>query len=590
MSQGQEVAKEVIHGLECFAKVLNADPNVLFKGSPVWLNRTADRFDWRHVAPMYDKLGALVQSPTELHRLGKHIYDVPSLLHPLRALGIVVEPVRLLELGVKAGVPRFFSNIDTQIERCGEKQRIEFRLHPGYQASESFFHVQGAVLSHLTLMVGLPPCEITVETNGTSGVFMVTMPPSRTIRSKIVRAAWVLRNADSALNEMRVQREALHKKNLALAKALNEAEEAIRSRDVFLSTISHELRTPLNGLVGGLDALEGGRDPEETQMLRLAVGAAEQLRNTIESIVDYNTSGAQGFEPSPRDMSTAALVAAVQKRVKKALYSAKISFECVTSQPLPPQLNVDDERLLQIVMILISNIARHSNARRSTLHITHQRPDTLVLTIRDDGKGIAKERRDSIFLPFVQGEQGVRRTNRGVGLGLSLARRLADRMGGSLELLEDDKRGTAFKLALPAKVVIARAPDAPAERPHALIVDDERVNRKILGSILKRLNCTFDEAVNGEEAYRNAVEQPYDIIFMDCEMPVLDGWAATQKIKEHGGEDTFVVAVTAYTSEHDRRRCRAAQMNDFVAKPISRQRIADCLVEASRLKQAASPL
>ncbi len=589
MGQGQEVAAEVVRALANFAKGMNADPDVLFKDNPAWRARSSERLDWRHVAPMYDLVGSLAHSKAELHQLGKLIYDEPSLFHPLRALGIVLEPRRFLELGIKTGVPRFFSNIETRLAAQADKLRIEYRLRPGCRPSESFFHLQAGAISHMTIMLGLPPCEISVETDGRSAVYLVTLPPSKTLRSKITRSMWVLRNSESALSEMRLQQEALHKKNAELAGALENAKEAIRARDVFLSTISHELRTPLNGLVGGLDSLDKSQDPHQSQMLQLAVSAAEQLRNTIESIVDYNTSSAEGFEPSPRNLATADLIEGLKRRAEKALYSAKVSFRCDSMEALPERLNVDDERLLQIVMILINNIARHSGAQVASLRLRFQAPSSLVLTICDDGKGIAKERRNSIFLPFVQGDEGARRTNQGVGLGLSLARRLTDRLGGTLELLEGQAQGTAFKLVLPAKAVVPQRPDDLIERPHALIVDDERVNRKILGSILKRLNCTFDEAVNGEEAFRNAVAQPYDIIFMDCEMPVLDGWAATQKIKAHRGDSTFVVAVTAYTSEKDRRRCREARMNDFVAKPISRQRIADCLVEASRLKQAPQP-
>jgi CheY-like chemotaxis protein len=202
--------------------------------------------------------------------------------------------------------------------------------------------------------------------------------------------------------------------------------------------------------------------------------------------------------------------------------------------------------------------------------------------------GIAVEDRDRIFEMFTQLDDSSTRSRGGTGLGLALCRQFSTLLQGTLSVTGEKGKGSTFTLRLPCEVS-SEAPivNYAMSGVSVLVVDDNKVNRMVLGRMLKRMGCEVEEVDNGARAVEAATHSKHAAIFMDCEMPIMDGFDATRLIRRELGSEVLIVATTAYVSEHDRSRCRDAGMDEFLAKPVSPDDIAGVL--RRRLDLTASP-
>lgn len=357
--------------------------------------------------------------------------------------------------------------------------------------------------------------------------------------------------------------------------ALRQVEEAARARSLFLANMSHELRTPMNGVIGITDLLydrETSGDVKE--QLGLLKRSGEQMVTLINDILDLTRleSGRLTLERLPTDAR-----AIVRDVVALALPNARsrgLSLTIEGEQAVPAWGLVDPTRLRQIVTNLVGNALKFTEQGGVTVKLGAQ-PPRLTIAVMDTGIGIAPDVQARLFQPFEQADASTTRRFGGSGLGLVIARHLADRMSGSLTLRSEPGRGSTFTLEIPFPSCAPPEPvtrvDRPVEVSRVLVVEDNEINLRITLAMLERLGCQTVAARDGAQALTALAKQPFDLVLMDCHMPTKDGLTATRELREMPGEvaKTWVVALTASALVEEVEACRAAGMNDVLLKPVT---------------------
>ncbi len=381
---------------------------------------------------------------------------------------------------------------------------------------------------------------------------------------------------------------------ISLKAERDRAEAANRAKSDFLANMSHELRTPLNAIIGYADlmladeeeALSGRHRDYTRDMLTSGRHLLELINDLLDSAkieAGQMTLSNQTFALLDELADTIALIAPLGEQRNVA----------VTLEPDPAaeaaQITTDPRAFRQIVLNLLSNAVKFC-AEDSTIRIALEARDrALLLRVHDRGPGIAEADLEKIFERFVQAGSAERGMPAGTGIGLPLSRALAEMQGGSLHLESRPGEGTTAVLHLPDCLSALPREARPADggdenRPDAdaaargariLIAEDHPVNRTLLGEMLKRDGARVETAENGQQAVAAFLRSPFDLVFMDVQMPEMDGLEATRAIRDCGGAGRTVpiVAVTANAFEEQRRDCLQAGMNDHITKPISREAV-----------------
>lgn len=404
------------------------------------------------------------------------------------------------------------------------------------------------------------------------------------------------RRTDQSLRETRMLNENLERlvseRTRDLEAATLRANEASQAKGDFLANVSHEIRTPLHGIIASSELLQDCRDlpPAAAGHSRLISESGELLLKVLGDVLDFSKIEAgqlelesQVFELAPFVADTAALVA-VQAGQQNVHLFTKLSPR------LPRFLEGDSFRLRQVLLNLLSNAIKFTPAGGSVrLAVTEGDPGTgrVRFEVQDTGIGMDEESRNKIFSRFTQAAPSTTRRYGGTGLGLAISGRLVEIMGGRLEVDSAPGKGSVFSFDLPlpaARNQDGSQRDADPEIRvlglNVLVAEDNGINRKILGAQLEKLGCRFTMAADGAEALALLEQGPLpDVILMDCDMPNLDGWETTRRLRlwaeESGASDRQkraatlpVIALTAATLPEERSRCFEAGMNDFLSKPL----------------------
>ncbi|MEA5087543.1 hybrid sensor histidine kinase/response regulator [Solidesulfovibrio sp.] len=378
-----------------------------------------------------------------------------------------------------------------------------------------------------------------------------------------------------------------------LIEARRRAEAANQAKTQFLANISHELRTPINGIMGmaQLAILEGATG-SEAEYWRTVRESTDRLVEIVDNLLELASVESGSFSPMLRDFSLRRLLESLRSAYSVRASLAGLGLDLAVDASLPDKLMGDSFRLRQILAHLLDNAIRFTPSGTVSLRAGLLAPEEggnrvlvardfsgvrLVFTVLDTGVGIAKDRQAAIFESFSLGEDPLTKRFGGTGMGLSIARKLAELLGGSIWVESQEGYGSTFRLAVPLW------PVAPPERegdepPQAdlpplkfLVVEDEAINRLALARGLRKLGHTVEEAGNGEEALRKLSLAPVDVVVMDIQMPVMDGLTAVAHIRNGevpgASRRLPVVALTAYALDGDRQRFLAAGMDEFVTKP-----------------------
>ncbi len=372
-----------------------------------------------------------------------------------------------------------------------------------------------------------------------------------------------------------------------LEQARDEALSAGRAKEQFLSNMSHEIRTPMYGMLGALELLSGTElTPQQRQYISVASTSGEALLGIINQVLDFAKIGAGQSELTQEPIDVLAVVRSVTLLFSSNAKSKLVELRLEAGPELSGWRLGDALRIRQVLINLVGNGMKFTRQGAVVVRVhghDDEKRERVTFEVSDSGPGIAKSQLDKIFEPFVQEEGAAERVMGGTGLGLAISRGLVRAMGGELEVTSQLGHGASFRfeLDLPHARDHAPAEPAPAVRPElspkligrALLVEDNSVNRLIGSAMLEKLGLEVVIAEDGKEALDRLADESFAVILMDCQMPVMDGYLATTRLREieraAGKQRTPVIALTANAFSGDVARCLAAGMDDHLAKPFA---------------------
>ncbi|MCY2961164.1 MAG: ATP-binding protein [Planctomycetota bacterium] len=387
-------------------------------------------------------------------------------------------------------------------------------------------------------------------------------------------------------NLLREQCRALSAASGEVIRQRDAAAAASRAKGEFLANMSHEIRTPMTAMLGFAELLLQDDLPaaERHEHLRTILRNGEHLLSLINDILDLSRIEAGRMAVEATACSPRTIVEEVVGLLGIRAQAKGIRFEVCVAPDVPPNVLADPVRLRQILMNLAGNAIKFTDAGGVILSVRVEAGPTLAFEIEDSGPGIPADRLGSLFQPFEQGDGSVTRRFGGTGLGLVISRRLAGLLGGTIDATSAPGSGSCFTLRLPMAVTgIASAPieprpalpsgprlGAPPEGGRVLVVDDGRDNRRLVSAHLLRAGYEVELACDGQQAVDRALAggPGIDIVLMDMQMPVLDGYSATRELRDRGCEIP-ILAITAHAMTGDRERCLEAGCDGHLTKPIA---------------------
>ncbi|MBM6551736.1 response regulator [Marinomonas ostreistagni] len=380
------------------------------------------------------------------------------------------------------------------------------------------------------------------------------------------------------------QEEWLHLRTEELSSALELAQSASQHKSYFLANMSHEIRTPMNAILGLTYLLQDtSLSPKQQDYLSKIQAAADNLLVIINDILDFSKIESGRLKLEQQSFSLREVLQRVHDVNYLAAEHKGIQLSVASDPDIPEHLLGDATRLGQILTNLVNNSVKFTHAgfvklEARLIQVWRQKVH-FELVVEDSGIGISVHQQHTLFDAFTQADDSTSRRYGGTGLGLSITRQLVDLMGGELELTSVLGEGSVFRLQLVLPTAQAREDYSVSkrfveqteglDRTRVLVVEDNDVNRLIVKSLLEKLGVLVDTADNGQEALTAIANQSYQLVFMDLQMPVMDGFAATQAIRSRFGDDLPIVALTAHAMSGDYERSITAGMNDHITKPIN---------------------
>lgn len=390
----------------------------------------------------------------------------------------------------------------------------------------------------------------------------------------------------------------------SLNHTLKELAKSNQLKDEFLATISHELRTPLNGIHGSLHLLNDSNLSDQQQnFLDTAKSATNEITYQVENILVLSEAIAGTLKLQLKPLSLTNYAESIIQQLSPLCLEKDLQLVSSVDDSVPAWVLGDIDYIGKLLGYLLTNAIKFTEQGQITLSISAQ-PDQsseeycyVAISVIDTGIGIDQDKQSVIFDLFQQGEGTIDRRFGGLGIGLPICKHLAELMNGQLEFESTPQRGSTFTLNVRMKIVKSVSKDQNNEPDitetidndsiKVLIVEDNPINRTVQKRLVEQKGYTAYTANNGQEALNSLEENAVDVVLMDCQMPVMDGYEATKAIRSSGAayNDVAIIAVTANATALDKERCYKSGMDDFLSKPVKPEHLNDKIVHWVSSKQ-----
>ncbi len=453
-----------------------------------------------------------------------------------------------------------------------------------------FDHISKLSLGQHTFTIGWKKSKSFISSEGYNLHWFLT--GGMTFTLLLACLIYILENTKQIAQVMADEQTALLKKSeLLLVEALRESKEAAIVKSQFLANMSHEIRTPMNAIIGMADLLaETKLDQDQRKFVDIFRKAGHSLLNTINDILDLSKieAGINNLHKTPFNLRS--VCEEVINTFAAKSYEKQINIKLNYDASLALGFIGDSFKIGQILNNLLSNAIKFTDKGEIVISVSKTdkgKKGTVQFSVKDNGIGISQESIKKIFEPFVQADSSVVKKYGGTGLGLSLCSKFCEILGGEIWVESTEGVGSTFYFTVEMPVsdeylvneVYTQVEDSRREKVsgylNILLVDDSDDNRVLIKAYLKNSGHKITEAVNGEEAVKLAKEQKFDLILMDMQMPVLDGFSATRLIREwekdNGRPRMKIAALTAYALKEEEEKCLAAGCDLHFSKPIKKQ-------------------